>query len=48
MSHIMPKAVALALACALYRAELHTLLTTAGQVLAALRGHLRKEERHGR
>ena len=38
----------LALACALFRAELHTLLTTAGQVLSALRGHFRKEERHER
>ena len=38
----------LALACALFRAELRTLATTAGQVLAALRGHIRKEERHGR
>ena len=38
----------LALACALFRAELRTLATTAGQVLAALRGHIRKEGRHGR
>ena len=38
----------LALACALFHAELRTLWTTAGQVLSALRGHFRKEERHGR
>ena len=38
----------LALACALFHAELRTLWTTAGQVLSALRGHFRKEERHER
>ena len=38
----------LALACALFHAELRTLWATAGQVLSALRGHFRKEERHGR
>ena len=38
----------LALACALYRPELRTLLTTAGQVLDALRGRMRKEGGHGR
>ena len=40
--------VLLALACALFHAELRTLWTTAGQVLSALRGHFRKEERHER
>ena len=39
-------ALVLALACALFHAELRTLWTTAGQVLSALRGHFRKEERH--
>ena len=40
--------VLLALACALFHAELRTLWTTAGQVLSALRAHFRKEERHER
>ena len=44
----MKKLTALALACALFHTELRTLWTTAGQVLSALRGHFRKEERHGR